>query len=293
MIMSLGVGELRELVAAREEELRYAHWKLADAKKRLEAAEAHEAATAERQQAAATATAAAVKVGAVKPEADPNGLEQSHAHHPEQKQELQHTPKQEEEEDEEEEEEEASLISEYEEIQPNESTHGDKSSEENGHEHDRQHKDKSHKSEPDTPVYPWTVLPEHVKVDAGAVNEKSMTPSCASGSGARASGANKAPKFAGAARRADSTQQHSGYGKADTPERHGLLPPPPPPPPEQVKTMCPTPCGCGKPCTRVERMIRQQHSSPFARTRLKHNNHACDVCQQEWYAATHRPRHRR
>ena len=215
VIMSLGVGELRELVAAREEELRYAHWKLADAKKRLEAAEAHEAATAERQQAAATATAAAVKVGAVKPEADPNGLEQSHAHHPEQKQELQHTPKQEEEEDEEEEEE-ASLISEYEEIQPNESTHGDKSSEENGHEHDRQHKDKSHKSEPDTPVYPWTVLPEHVKVDAGAVNEKSMTPSCASGSGARASGANKAPKFAGAARRADSTrQQHSGYGKAD------------------------------------------------------------------------------
>ena len=59
-----------------------------------------------------------------------------------------------------------------------------------------------------------------------------------------------------------------------------VLTPPPPPPPESVRTMCPVACACGEACTRVERMLRQQASTPFARTRLKHSNHTCDTCQE-------------
>ena len=147
-------------------------------------------------------------------------------------------------------------------------------------------------------IFTWSVRPEPKKLDAGKLFDKFMKPpstSATSESGAQASdGANKAPRFTAqslvnAAKRADA-RQDSGHGMADISESHGLLPPPPPPPPEQVQTMCPTPCGCGKPCARIERMLRQQQACAYARTRLKRNNHTCDECQQSWYAAARGPR---
>ena len=322
VIMSAEVRELTELVLVREEEFRYAEWKLTDARKRLKVAQDHEAATAERTKAEAQAAATA-KAASPTPDVkkEPQTEEPSPSNRPEQQRDNATKPEQEQRghaklpEHEQRDHAAADHPKEaapgdikpgdikYEEMQP-------PTSPQEHHDKRDQHNDKKRRepasSEEDQPPaehghgrFTWSVRPEPEpkNLDAGRLFDKFMRPpstSATSESGARASDESKAPRFTAqslvnAAMRADA-RQDSGYGMADTPESHGLLPPPPPPPPERVQTMCPTPCDCGKPCTRIERMLRQQQACAYARTRLKHNNHTCDECQESWYAAARGPR---
>lgn len=66
-------------------------------------------------------------------------------------------------------------------------------------------------------------------------------------------------------------------------EEMGLPIPPAPPPAENVATLCPIRCDCGEACTRIERMLQEQQRCPeYARKRLKHNNHKRSACQLQW-----------
>ena len=213
------IRELQELVLIREEELQYATWKLEEARKRLQVAEAEEWAEEIEKDLEATAALQA----APKPAQRPPWHQPSN---------VTHTTNMEKAEPEKEIKEE-----------PQEVT--------------------SPAEEKDGQAAPVPTSPQGTKLTA---NVDSLVQS--------------AMRAASKQQESQSSSKH-GYTAGRTENR--LPTPPRPPPPESVRSMCPVPCACGEACTRVERMLRQQANTPFARRRLKHNNHTCDSCQEGWY----------
>ena len=214
---SVSIRELQELVLVREEELRYATWKLEDARKRLQLAEAEEwAAEIERELEAKAALQAAPK-----PAARPVQVQSCNTEKTE----------------------------------------------------DMEMADQNVKEEPNEPPSPVEVQDGHAPPVPPAPQGTKLTADVHT--------------LVQSAMRAASKQQEgsqsSGKNTHVEEKSDNRLPTPPrPPPPEQVRSMCPVPCQCGEACTRVERMLRQQANTPFARRRLRHNNHTCDACQDTW-----------
>ena len=222
MPVSATVRELKELVLVREDEFRYAEWKLEDARKRLRQAEAEEWAM-EIEEAAQQNTQEA------KGQSQGGHLTQPEVEPPE-------TPK-----------------------EPSK---------------DPEPRTRRPLPQPIKPAEP-TVQAQPQKITVNVLVDAAM----------RADAKYAAQVQAASSQSSCEQQQHQ-----QTPEPDGsafaaynINEPPPPPPPEQTRSMCPIPCQCGEPCTRIERMLQEQKTNAYARTRLKHGNHTCSTCQLAWY----------
>ena len=252
--MTTRVQELRILVEEREEEYDYASWKLTQARKRLEQAVAEEWAEELEMDAAKRQC---VQRSNAPEEAAASGL-------------LLTTKKE-------------------------ELGDGEKVKNDDGKKLDDGKKDEepiSVKEEPESELSEADYVEEEVDphvADAAGGGANSM-----SWRGPPKANKITAENLLNFAKQAD--QQNPGMAPSESPappaptaeDFHKMnLPVPPPPltPPDAGPApLCPVKCRCGRPCTRVERMLEQQAKNmPGARTRLRHHNHTCSSCQAVWY----------